>query len=91
MEYKVDYEKKARQQLKKLDPNTLKMITSWVDENLVGCTNPRAFGKALTANFSGKWRYRVGNYRLISDISDETLTILVVKVGHRKNIYLRNI
>ena len=49
--------------------------------------NPRATGKALQGEFSGLWRYRVGDYRLICEIRENELVILVLEIGHRKNIY----
>ena len=49
--------------------------------------NPRLQGKALTGKYSGLWRYRVGDYRLICNIEDNTVTILVLALGHRKDVY----
>ncbi|WP_407371962.1 type II toxin-antitoxin system RelE family toxin [Carnobacterium sp.] len=57
------------------------------ERNLVNCTDHRKQGKGLTANRSGEWRYRIGDYRLIVDINDETVTILMLEIGHRKDIY----
>lgn len=62
-------------------------IMGWIQKNLVNCTDPRKQGKGLTANRSGEWRYRIGDYRLISDINDEIVTILMLEIGHRKDIY----
>ncbi len=85
--YKVNYTPHAIKQLMKLDKHTRKLIYAWIDKNLQGCTNPRVHGKGLTANRTGQWRYRIGNYRLICEIEDEKITILVLEVGHRRNIY----
>ena len=85
--YKVDYTPHAIKQLMKLDKHTRKLIYAWIDKNLQGCTNPRVHGKGLTANRTGQWRYRVGDYRLICEIEDEKITILDLEVGHRRNIY----
>lgn len=85
--YKVNYTPHAIKQLMKLDKHTRKLIYAWIDKNLQGCTNPRVHGKGLTANRTGQWRYRVGDYRLICEIEDEKITILVLEVGHRRNIY----
>jgi mRNA interferase RelE/StbE len=87
MIYNVKYSPKARRQLQKMDNSISTRIVSWVRNNLSGCDNPRAQGKALTGNLSGKWRYRIGDYRIIADISDEQITILIAEVGHRNNIY----
>lgn len=85
--YKVLFSDTALKELKKLDKHTALFITAWIRKNLEGCTNPRSHGKGLTANRSGQWRYRVGDYRIIADISDETITILVLSIGHRKEVY----
>lgn len=49
--------------------------------------HPRLHGKGLTANRSGQWRYRIGDYRLIADIQDDIVVILIVTVGHRRDVY----
>ena len=87
MKYSVEYSQRAVKELKKLDRYTQRMIFSWIDKNLNGCENPRLHGKALTANRKGQWRYRVGDYRLITDIQDDRIVILILSVGHRKSIY----
>ena len=85
--YKVLYSQLALKELRKLDKNTRKFILAWIEKNLVDCTNPRQHGKALSANRSGQWRYRIGDYRLLVYIKDDELIILVVSAGHRKDIY----
>lgn len=70
-----------------MDRPTAVAIVSWIKKRLEGCDDPRRFGKALTANRSGQWRYRVGDYRLLAQISDETVTILMLEIGHRSSIY----
>ena len=87
MKYTVDYERKARKQLSKMDSSVSRKIYAWVDEHLEGCDNPRALGKALTGSWGGYWRYRVGDYRLIADIHDDKIVIVITEVGHRKEIY----
>ena len=85
--YRVVLTDKAKKSLKKLDKHTAFLITAWLRKNLEGCTNPYQHGKSLTADRSGQWRYRVGDYRLICEISEQTITILVLNVGHRKAVY----
>lgn len=85
--YSVRYTERAVKQLKKLAVFTRKQLISWIEKNLVDCEDPRAKGKGLTANRSGQWRYRVGDYRILAEISDSTVTILVIDVGHRSKIY----
>lgn len=63
------------------------MIKGWLEKKLIGCENPRQHGKGLTANRSGQWRYRIGNYRLICQIDDGRLVILALSVGHRREVY----
>lgn len=87
MKYSVRYSKRAEKQIDKLNPSVRKTIFGWIEKNLVNCENPRLHGKGLTANRSGEWRYRVGNYRIIADIQDYELIILVIEVGHRKSVY----
>ncbi len=87
MTYKVIFTEKALKELKKLDKHTAMLITSWVRKNLEGCSDPRVHGKGLTANRSGQWRYRVGDYRLIAEIIDNEIVIMILNVGHRRDIY----
>ena len=87
MMYEVVYTLQAVKELKKLDKQTRTFILAWIEKNLVGCSGPRLHGKGLTANRSGQWRYRIGDYRVLAEIQEEKLIILVLSAGHRKNIY----
>lgn len=87
MKYKVRYEKEAQKALKKMDMFQAKIILNWIEANLVNTDNPRIHGKGLTANKSGVWRYRVGAYRIIADIQDNEVMILILTVGHRSEVY----
>ena len=87
MSYRVETTSRFDREFKKLDRYTQKMVKAWIDKNLVDCTDPRAHGKGLTANRSGQWRYRIGDYRLICFIEDDKLVILALSVGHRSEIY----
>lgn len=87
MKYKVDYTKQALKQIKKFDNYTKAMILHWIDKNLNKTENPFQHGKELKGNYKGKWKYKVGDYRIISVIKDDELLILVVEVGHRREIY----
>ena len=86
MAFRVEYSKAALIQLKKMDRFDARLITSWIGKNLEGCKDPRVHGKGLTANRSGEWRYRVGNYRILCNIKDEVLVIEVFAVGHRSSV-----
>ena len=85
--YHVRFSEHAMKDLKKLDPSIAKMILAWIGKYLESCDNPRVHGKGLVANKKGIWRYRVGDYRLLATIQDEILIILLIDVGHRKDIY----
>ena len=87
MTYSVKFTNEALKSLKKTDPYTRKIILAWIRKNLEGCENPRAHGKGLTANRSGEWRYRVGDYRILAEIQDDKIIILVLEFGHRSTIY----
>lgn len=87
MMWRVEYSERAMKQLRKLDPPVRNLILSWINKNLVDTDNPRSKGKALTENLSGRWRYRIGDYRVLARISESTITILVLDVGHRSEIY----
>ena len=87
MKYKVLLTEKAKKALKKLDRPTAALIIGWIEKNLENCENPRQHGKGLTSNRSGQWRYRIGDYRLICEIKDKEIIILILEIGHRKDIY----
>ena len=88
MTFEVEFTEQAIKELKKMDKHDAALITGWIRKNLQGCSNPRQQGKALTVNHSGEWRYRVGNYRLLAEIQDEKVIILILTIGHRSKIYL---
>jgi len=88
MAYSVKYSDDALKDLKKIDKNQAKIIIAWIEKNLIGCLNPRQYGKTLRYDRRNEWRYRVGSYRLIADIQDSVVTIEIINVGHRKEIYL---
>lgn len=86
-EFHVEFTEKAKKQLKILDKHTAALILGWIRKNLEGCNNPRQQGKGLSANRSGEWRYRVGDYRIIAEIMDDRIVILVLSIGHRSDVY----
>lgn len=87
MNYGVETTARFEKEFKKLDRYTQRIIKGWIDKNLVNTTDPRRHGKGLTANRSGQWRYRIGDYRLICQIEDDKLVILALSVGHRSDVY----
>ncbi len=87
MSYRVETTARFDKEFKKLDRYTQKMVKAWIEKNLIHCENPRVHGKGLTANRSGQWRYRIGDYRMICLIEDDKLIILALTIGHRSSIY----
>lgn len=83
----VEFDDRARRELRKLDSPIQREILSYLRERIAGSSDPRAFGKSLRKNLAGLWRYRVGNYRLICRIENERVVVLVLKVGHRREVY----
>ena len=88
MAYRLEFSKSFDKQFSKLDKSTQRYIFNWLIKHLDNVENPRYSGKSLTGNKQGLWRYRIGNYRVIADIHDDTCIILAVEVGHRRLIYL---
>jgi mRNA interferase RelE/StbE len=86
MTWTIEFKSKANKSLQQLDKSIQIRIVDFLD-NLVLQDNPRLQGKALAGQYAGLWRYRVGDYRIICNIKDNQLTILVLQLGHRKNIY----
>ena len=81
MKYRVEYTKTAVKQLKKMDKKITAFILSYIEKKLVDCENPRVYGKALKEDLNDKWRYRVGDYRVLAKIEDEVVVITIVEVG----------
>lgn len=84
--YEIIYTAKALKSLKKIDKTQALFILNWIEKNLMGCSNPRVKGKEIKGDLAD-WRYRVGDYRLLCNISDVNITIEVINIGHRKDIY----
>ena len=87
MKYKILFDKKADKQLRKIDKTQQRIIVNWIIKNLENTNDPRVFGKALKGNLKDYWRYRVGDYRIIAEINDAEVKILIIEIGHRKDIY----
>lgn len=85
--WKIEWDERARKELRKLDSSVQKEILSYLRLRVMASNNPRVFGQSLSGNKAGLWRYRVGNYRVICKIEDDILVVFVIGVGHRKEIY----
>lgn len=77
----------ARRQLKKLDRSTAQTLLRYLNRLVLETEDPRQRGKGLSANLTGLWRYRVGDYRVICDIQNGELVVLVLQVSHRSQAY----
>ena len=86
MKWTIKIDDKAAKALKDFDAPIKQRIEQFIDK-LTACDEPRLSGKTLQGNLKGLWRYRVGDYRIICQIKDNELIILVVELGHRKDIY----
>ncbi len=87
MKYKVSFEKKAYKKFTKIDRHQQIIIWAWIEKNLIGTDNLKEHGKALKGTLKDYWRYRIGNYRILADIDNEEIKIIIFNIGHRKDIY----
>jgi mRNA interferase RelE/StbE len=85
--WRIEITRTAERQITRLARPAQKAIQRFLRERLTTWNDPRQWGKALQGEKRGLWRYRVGDYRLICDIQDERITILVLELGHRKDVY----
>jgi mRNA interferase RelE/StbE len=83
----IEYAETAKKQLRKLDRVAARRIVDFMDERVAVSDDPRGIGKALKGPLGDLWRYRVGDYRVLCDIQDKVLTVLVLRVGNRREIY----
>jgi len=90
MAWKVELSEEADRQLDKLDPQIARRILKFLHERVARLENPRSIGEALRGSKLGEfWKYRVGDHRLICSIEDQQILILVLRVGHRREVYER--
>ncbi len=87
MNWSVEYTATATRQLRKLDRPIAQRIIDTMEQRIAHTDDPRCMGKALTGTLTGLWRYRIGDYRLICTIQDVKLCVLVIEIGHRREIY----
>lgn len=89
MAWRVEIKETAHKDIKKLDKQIQATIVRFLRERVAAVPNPRQSGKALKGDMGELWRYRVGDYRIICDIQDDIVTVLVLRVRHRKEVYRR--
>lgn len=88
MAYSVELSESADQELGKLDPQHRKRILKFPNDRVAKIENPRGIGEALRGSHLGEfWKYRVGDYRLICKIEDDRVLVLVLRIGHRREVY----
>jgi len=85
--WRIEYADTARNQFRKLDKAVARRILDFMDDRVAPLEDPRAVGKALVGPLGGLWCYRVGNYRVICEIQDDRVRVLVVRVGERSRVY----
>jgi mRNA interferase RelE/StbE len=77
----------AERSLHKIDRQNARRIRDFIELRIRPSADPRAIGKATSGPLAGYWRYRVGDYRIICDIQDKRVRILVITIGDRKEVY----
>ena len=87
MPWTYSFDERALHELQKLDRRAQNDIVAYLEERIATKEDPRRFGKPLRAQLVGLWRYRVRDYRILCQIKDDVLLVLVVSVGHRKDVY----
>ncbi len=88
MKWIIEFDPSAVKDLDKLDPQQAKRILRFLFDRVANLDDPRSIGEALKGSrFNTLWKYRVGDYRIITSIEDNVTRILVVKIGDRKEVY----
>ena len=87
MAWRIEFEEAAKKELARLDRQTQARILKYLRERVAPSENPRAFGEPLRSHLAGLWKYRLGDYRVVVEIHEETVLVLVVRIGHRSKVY----
>ena len=85
--WRVEFDADAARDLRKLGHEARRIVLAYLRNRIATSEDPRRFGRALTGDLKGLWRYRVGDYRIVASIEDDRLIVLVVTVGHRREVY----
>lgn len=85
--WRVEFDRDAAKEFRKLGEPARRTILRYLRERIATAEDPRRFGKALAGEFAGLWRYRIGDYRLIVSFEEDRLVVLVLRVGHRREVY----
>ena len=90
MVWRIEFDPAAAKELVKLDKQVARRITSFLGERVAPLDDPRSIGEALRGDELGRyWKYRVGDYRIVAEILDGRLVIVVIRIGHRGEVYRR--
>lgn len=87
MVWRIEFLPEAAKELKKLDRAVAARIVKTLEQRIAVLPDPRTLGSALTGDHGGYWRWRIGDYRVVARIEDERVTVLVVRVAHRREVY----
>lgn len=87
MAWTIKWDERVEKDLKKIDKSFQKKIIAYMEKRIAALEDPRVLGKGLMYDKYGLWRYRVENYRIICRIIDKEIEIMVIQVGHRKEVY----
>lgn len=87
MAWRIEFLPDAVKELKKLDRSVARRIITTLEERIATLDDPRTLGSALTGDHAGYWRWRVGDYRVVAQIKDERVVIIIVRVAHRRKVY----
>lgn len=87
MTWRIEYARSAQKASRNLDHQIRQRIRRYLEERVANLEDPRQLGKPLRGRFAELWRYRVGNHRVVCELRDEVLVVLVIRIGHRKEVY----
>jgi mRNA interferase RelE/StbE len=89
MAWTIEFEPAAQKELEKLDKPISRRILKFLYDRVGKLDDPRTIGEKLRGTFSEFWKYRVGDYRLICSLEHDRLVVLVLRIGHRREVYKR--
>ena len=87
MDWIVEFDPEAAEDFRRLDRSVQRRLQRYIRDRIIPAENPRTFARPLRGEQAGLWRFRIGNYRMICDIEEQSVTILVLRIGHRRDVY----
>jgi mRNA interferase RelE/StbE len=85
--WRIEFDSEAARDLRKLGTEPQRLILRYLRQRIATAEDPRRFGRPLTGDLKGLWRYRIGDHRIVASIEDDRLVVLIVTVGHRRDVY----